>query len=273
MTHQGGGDKDALWSMLSEVGLPWRPPAADDCLLAIDDTDNLDSRGTGFRARELALELARNGLGRPLVVTRHQLLVDPRIPYTSHNSSACLLLTGVAEPRQVFECGKAYLARAAADGSDAGIVLGRVGGIDEAVRGWGRRAQREVLSKEAAYALADACRLSMAELTGEGIGVIGALAAVGLHHAGSDGRCLWVRGLREAAGRTASAAELAELGGLSVRNAAGKGQPDAGQRIELGEWPRAVFLEHRPVLLVEEAKHEDGNPAWRVVPRELIKRY
>ena len=60
------------------------------CLIGIDDTDNLESRGTGFRARQLGGRLAEAGLGKVRGITRHQLFVHPSIPYTSHNSSACL---------------------------------------------------------------------------------------------------------------------------------------------------------------------------------------
>lgn len=61
-----------------------------DLLVGIDDTDNAYTPGTGRRARALLRELAAAGLGAPAGATRHQLLVDDRIPYTSHNSSACL---------------------------------------------------------------------------------------------------------------------------------------------------------------------------------------
>ncbi len=60
-------------------------------LIGIDDTDNLSSRGTGWLARRLSDECASRGL-RPLGVTRHQFLVHPAIPYTSHNSGACIAL-------------------------------------------------------------------------------------------------------------------------------------------------------------------------------------
>ncbi|MGH2717450.1 MAG: hypothetical protein ACRDJU_02570, partial [Actinomycetota bacterium] len=59
-------------------------------LIAIDDTDNRDSRGTGAGSRALLEALLDAELGQPVGITRHQLLVDPAIPYTSHNSSACL---------------------------------------------------------------------------------------------------------------------------------------------------------------------------------------
>ena len=61
--------------------------------IGIDDTDNPDTRGTGFRARQLVDRLHDRDMARTVGVTRHQLLVDDRIPYTSHNSSACLAVT------------------------------------------------------------------------------------------------------------------------------------------------------------------------------------
>jgi hypothetical protein len=59
-------------------------------LIAIDDTDNAESIGTGRLSRMLAEELTKQGMIRQTSVTRHQLLVHPDIPYTSHNSSACI---------------------------------------------------------------------------------------------------------------------------------------------------------------------------------------
>ena len=45
-------------------------------LIGIDDTDNLESRGTGYRARMLARHLGEAQLGTVTGITRHQLLVD-----------------------------------------------------------------------------------------------------------------------------------------------------------------------------------------------------
>ena len=59
-------------------------------LVGIDDTDNLESRGTGFRAREFGRQLMEEGLASVRGISRHQLYVHPDIPYTSHNSALCL---------------------------------------------------------------------------------------------------------------------------------------------------------------------------------------
>ena len=61
-------------------------------LIGLDDTDNLDTHGTGYLARDLARTLSDTGFTAIEGVTRHQLLVDRRIRYTFHNSSARLVL-------------------------------------------------------------------------------------------------------------------------------------------------------------------------------------
>ena len=61
------------------------------CYIGFDDTDNLDANvGTGKLARRFEALLPETC--RLLGVVRQQLLVDDRIPYTSHNSSACVLV-------------------------------------------------------------------------------------------------------------------------------------------------------------------------------------
>src|SRR5512146_1523354 len=58
--------------------------------IGMDDTDTLQSRGTGALARQVAAELARDY--EVLGVIRHQLLRDRRVPCTKNNSSKGLLL-------------------------------------------------------------------------------------------------------------------------------------------------------------------------------------
>ena len=65
--------------------------------------------GTGRLSRMLAEELTKKGLVSNTSVTRHQLLVHPDIPYTSHNSSACI--EGIptnGDLQKIIECAKAF---------------------------------------------------------------------------------------------------------------------------------------------------------------------
>jgi hypothetical protein len=65
-------------------------------IIGIDDTDNLESRGTGHLARILAIALAQDFHVHG--VTRHQLLQDKRVPMTAKNSSAGILFEGNTYP-------------------------------------------------------------------------------------------------------------------------------------------------------------------------------
>jgi len=60
-------------------------------LIGLDDTDTLEcERGTGKLARGL-VKILPEGC-KLWGVLRQQLLIDERIPYTSHNSAACAVV-------------------------------------------------------------------------------------------------------------------------------------------------------------------------------------
>src|SRR5437660_1463148 len=60
------------------------PPLADtNLLVGIDDTDTEAGKGTGSLARGLLTSFDEQRIGAALGATRHQLLLDPAIAYTS----------------------------------------------------------------------------------------------------------------------------------------------------------------------------------------------
>ncbi len=167
--------------------------------IGLDDTDNGSSRGTGRLARSIAGVLGRD---YPLLgVTRHQLLVDPRIPYTSHNSSAALHFNVAEEPSLADIQGRvrALMLADFQPGSDPGLCVAAEP-IPTSVSEFGRRAQQTVLTQAEARAVAADARLRLDGLGGSEDGVIGALAAVGLASTGEDGRYLMVGTARELSG-------------------------------------------------------------------------
>jgi hypothetical protein len=239
-----------------------------DYLVAIDDTDNLESRGTGYRARQLGELLTRAG-ARSTGITRHQLFVDPRIPYTSHNSSACLGVTCESsfEAELAWAC-REFLKRESAPGSDAGLCIAPRERVTDAVMAFGERAKVDVLTIEEALALALASDIDLIGLTGTGGGVIGALAAVGLRVRGNDGRFLWLPGLRELEG-VHTVEQIASLVPVDAIETDSGRAARPGERISVGDWPRAIMRSGRIVLLVEES--EDEQYDWVVAPKPRIK--
>ena len=188
-------------------------------LVGLDDTDNAESRGTGHLARMIAAALAP--AYRVLGVTRHQLLVDPRVPYTRNNSSATVVLDGIGarDLSALTDKVRALMLGDLQPGSDPGLCV--AGWVPPAVVEFGRRAQRELLSQAEARALAAAHGIGLLGLGGTQDGVIGALAAVGLAASGEDGRYVLVGRSRELAGMQPVEA-LLRAGITAVRTLEGK---------------------------------------------------
>ncbi len=164
-------------------------------VVCIDDTDDLSKRvSTGAVAEALANNVALFGGRVELDVTRHQLLLDPRVPYTSHNSAMAFVARFPQsmvddyrrEARVIVQVMRAVT-------SDPGLCMGVVPAADDPwlpeLFAYGRRAQREYIPQSEAFALAS--RIPWLELEGLGgtnDGVVGALAGAALRLEGEDGR-------------------------------------------------------------------------------------
>jgi hypothetical protein len=233
-------------------------------LIGIDDTDNLETRGTGHRVRQLANWLAENKLAVPKGITRHQLLVHPQIPYTSHNSSACLSVE-TKNADDLWEASREFLLREGAFGSDVGLCLAEWKVVSEEVRSFGRRAKIEVLTMLEAQQTASRSGIRCEGLMGTGGGVIGALAGIGLHHAGNDGRFLWLPGLRDLKGKYPIAEVIAQ-GHIERVCTVDYNELSPEEIVDVGEWVRPVLLNGKSTLLVEKQDHE-----WHILMKERIK--
>jgi len=174
-----------------------------DLLLAIDDTDNDEPNcvGTGRLARMLARELGDRGLVGEVTVTRHQLLVHPDIPYTSHNSAACLMANDVrTERKSVLEASRRFLLAHPNRGANPGLCGLEREAVPTSLLRFAKRAQNEVLSLDEADAMAAQLDDAVWWHGETGQGRIGAMAAVALRHSGDDGRFIGLPGIRRLEG-------------------------------------------------------------------------
>lgn len=251
-----------------------------DLLIGIDDTDDLYSPGTGRRARQLLDELTKAGLGTPAGVTRHQLLVDDRIPYTTHNSDACIAWRSAggdpdAVVGEVIAMAGRFLERVCPPAADPGLVVAipsRIADTGELME-FGRRAKREVLRSQDAWKLGAALGVHISGHGGTQEGVIGALAGVGLHLSGDDGLFIHMPGLYDLPPE-ASLDDLRRLIGIDDARDGANRRPEPGEPIELSDWVRPVLLDGRAVLLLDPPWDlPDGRRAWRTAPRYVVKRF
>ena len=125
-----------------------------------------------------------------------------------------------------------------------------------------------VLQKLMPKELAARDELYLEPLTGTGLGVIGALAAVGLRTGGNDGRFLWLPGLREIEGVHEASRLRALLHVDTIETEAGTRAGDH-DRVFVGDWPRPLLRGGLKTLLVEETRDEAYR--WSGLGKERLK--
>ncbi|MDD2852790.1 MAG: hypothetical protein PHY09_12945 [Desulfuromonadaceae bacterium] len=244
-------------------------------LIGIDDTDNLDSPGTGALASQIATDLDSNGWGKSSFITRHQLLVHPDIPYTSHNSSMCFRADIKDEClEQVIGHAAGFLARESAEGSDPGLCVVVVDQLTEPseLMTYGRLAKESVLTKESAYELARLSNIHLSEHGGTGQGVIGALAGAGLRLGGNDGRLKGQLYIGEP-GSIVSVVSLVARDDIDEVQSLDGGAVENRDMVRLGEKMKTVLLGGKAVLLVVATCGAPDEARWQTCSRQQLKRY
>ncbi|MGD2099936.1 MAG: hypothetical protein PVG35_20365 [Desulfobacterales bacterium] len=231
--------------------------------LGFDDTDTPDSdRGTGKLARWFENEMP-DGC-RCLGVVRQQLLVDENIPYTSHNSSACVI-ADVPEPsysETLVELAARHVEKYFLEGSDPGIcaVLEDDPALN-ALTDYGRDCTCRVMSQKDALQAARSVHLSGHGGTNDGI--IGAAAAVGLTAAGWYGRFIEFGRLRKLPDQmTVNQLEALGIQVVSLDRDASIPKPD--EVVMTNRWVRPRMLGQKPVLPVASA----GKGVWENIGRK-----
>ncbi|MGZ7067868.1 MAG: ABC transporter substrate-binding protein, partial [Methanobacterium sp.] len=144
--------------------------------ICVDDTDNLNSRGTGRLARAIAAKLSKRY--SVFGVTRHQLYVHPEIPFTSHNSCAVIHLDTDDKESidNIFEVAKKEIYEDFIEGSDPGLSVAHESQILPSLIAYAKDAKDTVLTQEKARTLAKNLSICLEGLGGTEDGVIGSMA-------------------------------------------------------------------------------------------------
>lgn len=239
-------------------------------LVGIDDTDNLESRGTGYTGRTMGEQITSLGLGVCGGISRHQLLFDPRVPYTSHNSSLCLEIESES-PEEMWNFMIEFLLKACAPGSDCGLCMVEKDKISPAIIEWGQTAKRDLVKQSDAFALAEKEKIRLVGLTGNHDGVIGSMAAVGLRASGNDGRFVSLKGtdVRLITG-IKSPAEIKNLVHLHRVLTSDGEIVDEHSSLSLDGWLRPVHRDGLITLIVNKIDNNEEY-SYQLASKEYIK--
>jgi len=219
--------------------------------IAIDDTDNEESIGTGRLSRMLADELSQRGLTGNTSVTRHQLLVHPDIPYTSHNSSACIEAITNATIEEVAAVSREFLIRNYHETANPGLCVVEKERVPDTLKQFGYRAQREVIDIGEARAIGKQSGVFLWWYGETGQGCIGALSGVGLRSTGNDGRFIDLAGIRDLKGVMSVGRLLSESAIYKVVSITGE-MLNAEEVLDTQDWVRPTLHDSQAILFVKK---------------------
>jgi hypothetical protein len=227
--------------------------------IGFDDTDTLDAdRGTGKLARWFEGELPQGC--RLWGVVRQQLLVDPAIPYTSHNSSACVVVEtpDASVLDTLIARAQKHIKRHFLPGSDPGLCVAceDVKALP-LLQAFGRRATAAVVAQREAMEAAEGVHLSGHGGTNDGI--IGAAAAVGLTSQGWSGRLIEYEPHLRSFANPVRVADLEQAGIAVVSVDRDAPVPAPSHLVDTQQWLRPRLWGGRAALPVQQV----GPDQWR----------
>ena len=230
--------------------------------VGVDDTDMPGTPGTNKFARALATSLADRY--RCEIIVRHQLLEDPRVPCTSKNSAAALLLMphNGASVEPLKDALRDFVGQWFIDGSDPGFCVTET--VPDAVSAFGERCQRELVSRRQARDLAAEHGIHLEGCGGTNDGVIGALAAVGLAAKGDDGRVVQIGAWPDdLSGRQ----EIPTLHARDVKvRCLDSGRTVTAGTVDVGKHLRPSYRRKKIVLFTKPQPSDDGeSDSWLAV--------
>lgn len=202
-------------------------------------------------------------------VVRQQLLVSDAIPYTSHNSSACMIVE-MPDPAlldQMIAAAISHIEAHAAVGSDPGLCVAtecdaKLNNVVE----YGRTCTHHVSSQKQALQAAKNIHLSGHGGTNDGI--IGATAAVGLTLSGWAGRFIELGNLRDWPGQT-TVSELKARGIDTMSIDRDANTPAPNDIVITNGWLRPRLVGHRAVLFVRPQEPS----IWENIDRKRMKNH
>lgn len=242
-------------------------------LICIDDTDSKTSeKGTGAIADDIRTMISNHFGVTPSFVSRHQLLIHPDVPYTSHNSSMCFAVE-VPEDRydELVERARDIVSTESDPESDPGLAIADLDKVEkDTLIAYGKECKRRLMTKADAYAIAEKAGFFLEELGGTGDGVIGAAAGIGLRIWGFDGT---MKGKPKdlEVGKAYSLSELTKSRFIErVLTAEGTEVPENG-RLVLPNKTKVAVYEGILTLFVEPEPEREG--FWQPLDRERMKHF
>jgi hypothetical protein len=229
--------------------------------VGFDDTDTTGTkRGTGRLARMFEDVLPAHV--RLVGVVRQQLPTIPGIPFTSHNSSACVILDipDRSDAGLLTDLAARHIKNLYVEGSDPGLCVAGEWSDAIPLMEFGRTCCSRIVTQREAIEAGAGVHVSGHGGTNDGI--IGAVAGVGLTMLGWSGRFIEYGRLRDFP-KVVSAGELERHGIRIWADGRDAMVPSLDDPIQTGGWLRPRLIAGCPVVVIERDCQE-----WHIVGKK-----
>ncbi|AKL94384.1 hypothetical protein CACET_c08760 [Clostridium aceticum] len=176
--------------------------------------------------------------------------------------------------QMIIDNASAYLKQEHAEGSDPGLCVVDIEKLENPVSlmDFGKRAKKEVLTKQQAYTLAETLQVHLSEHGGTGQGVIGALAGTGLRLSGNDGEFKGRLNIPPS-DKAYTVADLYKQGSIDLVMDTNKNILSEEEKVVFEAKTKTILLDGKAVLLVAGCKSPDKGQIYMACNKQQIRKF
>ncbi len=242
--------------------------------VGIDDFHSCDGAGAGETASLFTRVIEENRWGQAKLPSRHRLYQHPDTGCRKHNTARSFSAQIEEQYLPVFiDYACKVVWRDSSPDSNAGLVIAipeRMTNTDEIIA-YASRVKEGLVSRDETNRMIGKPGLHVFVLSGNGKGIIGALAAAGLRMTGNDGQFRGKLQLGSGDGYIATVQEIMEntyveqIKNMDLENI------DKDQSVRMGEKVKVVLLENKYSLMVFPTELQ--YPRWQTSTTHMLRMF
>ncbi|MDD2587241.1 MAG: hypothetical protein PHT79_09300 [Syntrophomonadaceae bacterium] len=240
--------------------------------VGIDDSRRLDGGGAGEIVSLLTRTIDEKGWGKSAIPSRHRLYPHPDTGYRKHNTARSFSAE-VKEQymEELIDYACVMIKSNGTSDSNSGLAIAvpeRMDNTDELID-YAYRTKETMINSDEALAMAKKPGLYIFELSGNGKGIIGALAAVGLRMTGNDGQFRGKLQLGTGEGYIATVKEIIEKSHIEQVKNMDFENLGTEESVRMGEKVKVVLLDHQYTLMVFPTDRQ--HPRWQTSTTNMLR--
>ncbi len=238
----------------------------------MDGFRRCDGAGAGETASLIIQAIGENGWGQAGLLSRHRLYQHPDTGCRKHNTARSFSAQIDERYLSVFidhACN--VLGSDSSPDSNTGLVIAmpeRMSSADEIIA-YASRVKEGLISRDETDRIVGKPGLYVFEISGDGKGIIGALAAAGLRMTGNDGQLRGKLQLGSGEGYIATIKEIVDNTYVEQVKNMDFENIDKDQYVRMGEKVKVVLLEHKCTLMVFPTELQ--YPRWQTSTTHMLR--